>query len=363
MDSQPARRLNILALLPFRAKGALSLAVLREMSERGHKVMVASYLDGGGGYTEDPCADFSAEGRLVDMTKSHGDEGIEVLNGLVRKERVDLVLQIGSPSAYSQLPYLKEMNPGLALVDTLYNPIGHTLNHFLVEACFDGVIVESRQMRDYVVGASAKPDPGVRIVENGIDLKRFVPSARKTGDALVIAYIGRMSWEKNPLAFVDLAERLHARLPAASWQLYGEGPMTREVRERVGASPIGGAIRYEGYLDNPTTRLARIDVVIVPSKADGRPNVVMEANACGIPVIGAPVGAIPELIEEGRNGFVLSPGDQERIGDLLAGWTADPASLDRLRATCRLVAEARFDQVKMFDAYEAAFRGFAARSA
>ncbi len=362
MDSQPAR-LNILALLPFLVKGALSLAVLRAMRERGHKVLVASYLDGGGGYTEDPCADFAAAGRLVDMTKSHGEEGIEVLNALVRQERVDLVLQIGSPWAYSQLPYLKEMNPRLPIVDTLYNSIGHTLNHFLIEACFDGVVVEGRQMRDYVVGASAKADTGVRIVESGIDLKRFVPSARHAGDGFVIGYIGRMSWEKNPMAFVDLAERLHARFPAASWRMFGQGPMTREVRGRVAASPIGEAIRFEGYLDHPTTGLAQIDVLIVPSKADGRPTVVMEANACGVPVIGAPVGAIPELIEEGRNGFVLSPNEHSRIGDLLAGWMADPAALDRLRATSRLVAEARFDQLKMFDAYEAAFQGFVARSA
>jgi len=76
MDSRTPRRLNILAPLPFLAKGALSLAVLRAISERGHKVLVGYYLDGGDGYTEGPCTDFAAEGRLIDLTKSHSDEGI-----------------------------------------------------------------------------------------------------------------------------------------------------------------------------------------------------------------------------------------------------------------------------------------------
>ncbi|MGA2795535.1 MAG: glycosyltransferase family 4 protein, partial [Roseiarcus sp.] len=309
--------------------------------------------------------DFAAEGRLIDMSTRRGDEGIKVLDELVRERRVDLVLQIGSPPAYAQLPYLKEMHPGLPIVDTLYIKAAHALSYCLVEACFDGVIVESRDMRDFVVSASAKPDPCVRIVENGVDLSRFIPSTREVRDRIVVGFIGRMAPEKNPLAFVELAERLHAKLPAASWRMSGEGPMDSAVRERVAAaSRAGVAISFEGHLGRPEVGYAQIDVLIVPSsKAEGRPNVVMEANACGVPVIGAPAGAIPELIEEGRNGFVLRPSEFGRIGDLLAGWMSDPASLDRLRKTSREVAEARFDAVKMFDAYEAAFQAFASHSA
>ena len=365
MDAQSPRRLNILVLLPFLAKAALSLYVMRAMRERGHRVVVAYYLHGGGGYTEDPCADFAAEGRLVDLSTRRGDEGIKNLDELVRERSIDLVLQIGSPAAYAQLPYLKEMHPRLPIVDTLYIRAAHVLSYCLFEACFDGVIVESRDMRDYLLSVSAKPDPCVRIVENGVDLNRFAPSTREGRNHVVVGFIGRMAPEKNPLAFVELAEQLQAKLPGASWRMYGEGPMDGAVRERVAAANRAGvAISFEGHLSQPGIGYAQMDVLIVPSsKVEGRPNVVMEANASGVPVIGAPAGAIPELIEEGRNGFVLAPGEFGRIGDLLAGWISDPASLDRLRKTSREIAEARFDAVRMFDAYEATFQAFASHSA
>jgi glycosyltransferase involved in cell wall biosynthesis len=360
MDTRSDRPAGILALLPFLVTGALSLIVLRAMRERGLDITVAFHMRGGGGYTPDPAEDFAAAGRLIDLSDHQGPSGIEVLDGIVRKRRIGLLLQIGSPWAYRQLPYLKEAHPGLRLVDTLYNKIGHTRNHFLYEACLDGVIVESEDMRRYVLDCTAKPDPGVRLVESGIDLERFTPAApppRPPG-GLVVGYIGRMSPEKNPLGFVDLAEALHLRLPGLSFLMFGEGGMAEEVRARISASPAAGAIRYEGFVDHPSTALAQLDVLVVPSRIDGRPNVVMEANACGVPVLGAPVGGIPELIEPGRNGFVLAPGERDRIAAVLAGWAADPAVLARVRTECRAVAETRFDRRRMLDAYEAVFREF-----
>ena len=360
METRSSGSQGVLALLPFLVKGALSLDILRAMCVRGLDVCVAYYLAGGGGYTPDPCDDLRAEGRLVDMTASQSEGGIAALDAIVRERGIGLVLQIGSPWAYRQLPYLKMRNPGLRLVDTLYNKIGHTLNHFLFEACFDGVIVESQDMLRYVLACTTKREPRVRKVESGIDIERFAPppSRRRKGVGLVVGYFGRMSPEKNPLGFVQLAERLHALLPSLSFCMFGEGSMTGEVRSRIDAGGAADAIRFAGYVDHPTTALAQMDVLVVPSKLDGRPNVVMEANACGVPVIGAPVGGIPELIESGRNGFLLGPEEHDSIAAVLSSWMSDSASFGRIQATCRATAEARFDRRRMLDAYEAVFREF-----
>ena len=130
--------------------------------------------------------------------------------------------------------------------------------------------------------------------------------------------------------------------------------MTAQVKARIAAGPAAAAIRFAGFASHPTDALAEIDVLVVPSVLDGRPAAVMEASASGIPVIGAPVGGIPELVEEGRNGHVVTPRDHARIAALLAGWRQDLGGFARLRATARLVAEARFDRQRMMDAYETA---------
>jgi glycosyltransferase involved in cell wall biosynthesis len=145
--------------------------------------------------------------------------------------------------------------------------------------------------------------------------------------------------------------------------MFGEGAMAAEVQNRITTGPGSAAIRFAGFANHPTDALAEIDVLVVPSVLDGRPAAVMEANACGVPVLGAPVGGIPELIEEGRNGHVVAPRDHARIAALLAGWRQDLEGFARLRTSSRRLAEARFDRQRMMDAYEAAYLETMARPA
>lgn len=356
MSDKAASARGILALFPFLVNGSLPVSVMRDMRARGHDVTVVRYLPVAKGYTMDLLADFAAEGRLIDLSASLGPDGTDALEAIVVERGIGLVLQIGSPWAYPQLARLKEWRPELRLLDTLYNsgPHFHSFAHY--GACFDGVLVESQEMvrllRVEAHGAA------VRQVESGVDLARFVPlgrAARPPESDLVLGYVARMSSEKNPLGFVALAEQLHLRQPWLRFAMFGEGVMTEEVRGRIASSPARAAIRFEGYADHPTSALAEIDALVVPSLLDGRPVAIMEANACGVPVIGAPVGGIPELIEEGRNGFLAGPRDVARVAELAAGWRADPPGFAALRETARQVAEARFDRRRMMDAYEAAF--------
>jgi glycosyltransferase involved in cell wall biosynthesis len=202
------------------------------------------------------------------------------------------------------------------------------------------------------------------VVENGVDVSAFAPrEAPAAADGLVVGFLGRLSPEKNPLGFLELAERLHADLPALRFRIAGNGPLEAEVRARVDASPARASIELLGHCPDAAAVLRELDVLVVPSRHDGRPNAVMEASAAGVPVLGAPVGAIPELIEEGRNGHVVAATATDRVRDLLAGWLRDPATLARMRASARAIAVERFGDRRMFDLYEAVFRAHLDESA
>lgn len=351
----------IIALLPYLVEGALSLNVMRALRKRGIGVAVAYCSRDNGGLASDPMRDFAAEGRLIDLSATPPEHYIDALRHEIVARETRLLLQIGAASLYPVLPYLKEWNPRLKIVDILYNEVGHTVSHFLFENCFDGVIVESEHMRRFVRNCTLRPDADIRVVENGIDLQTFTPAPVEfTPDRLRVGYIGRMSPEKNPLGFVDLAEALATRIPSASFSLVGGGPMTEEVRRRVDSSSLGNRVAYSGpaRVNDVASTIRALDVLVVPSTLDGRPAVIMEANACGVPVIGSPVGGIPELIEEGRNGFVAAPRDVDRIAHILQHLNDDRDALANLRHTCRVVAEQRFAYDRMIDDYAAALDRF-----
>jgi glycosyltransferase involved in cell wall biosynthesis len=170
-----------------------------------------------------------------------------------------------------------------------------------------------------------------------------------------------MSPEKNPMGFVDIAERLLELDQELEFQMSGVGPETAAVTQRLAASGANRQVLYRGFVGHSEVRSAlhELDALVLPSKFDGRPVIIMEANGCGIPVIAAPVGGVPELIEQGVNGFLVDPTDIESIHALLSSWKASPESLASVKKSAREYAVRYFDRERMLDDYAAAFRTIA----
>jgi glycosyltransferase involved in cell wall biosynthesis len=354
---------RVLGLLPFLVKGARSLEVFRAMPERGIHVTVA-YAGITTAYEPDGMADFVAGDRLIDLSRAERDESLQVVDEAIVRRGIDVIVQIGATPLYSCLPHWKERHPELGIADILYNEIGHTLNHFLYERCIDTVIVETENMRRYVLRASEKASPVVEVISGGVDLDWFAPRRRPLAadSPITVGYIGRMSPEKNPLGFVELAERLTELDPDLAFRLVGQGPQAAEVEQRLRVSPHAGRIVYTGYAEELRQALYEIDVLVLPSKLDGQPAIVMEANACGIPVVAAPVGGVPELIEEGANGYLVHPEETDRIHGLLSTWKQSPESFGQLRQSAREYACRMFGREHMLDNYARVFRRLATSS-
>ena len=346
---------RILALLPFLVKGALSIAIFRALRARGVEITVAYCGDASAAYEPDALEDFAATGHLLNLSDMSAVTRFDRVQELLVDRKIDLVLQVGATQLYHLLPYWKERLPALRIADILYNEIGHTLNHFLYEGCFDAVIVESDFMGDFIKRSSRRPDPPVVVVRSGVDLDEFSPAATHNGTGLKVGYVGRMSDEKNPVGFIELARRLASLNPGLDFEMFGTGPDAAMVRERVAASGITDRLRYHGFVEHARDALHQLDVLILPSKFDGRPVLVMEANACGIPVIAAPVGGIPELVADGVNGFLMHPTETERIHGLLSRLQEQPQALQALKTAARVHALEHFSRDKMIEAYAAAF--------
>ncbi len=351
------RRQGILALLPFFAQGSLSLIVLREMRARGLDITLANQMAHPAELKADPLVDFRAADRVIDLSAHALPGDWTHLARIVDKCEIGLILLIGAPGGYAQLSRLRERRRDIRLLDWLFNTGPHFHSFSLRAGCFDGVLVESVFMRDRL---AATPDIGrIWQIESGVDLQRFRPVNREISspkETFILGYFGRMSPEKNPLGFVEMAERIHTMSPSTRFVMYGAGGQAEDVALRIAASQARGAIRFAGYVEDPCVAYAAMDVLVVPSLLDGRPATIIEANACGLPVIASAVGGIPQLIEEGRNGHLVSPRNPERMVSLIAGWLADPESFMALQRNARGVAEARFNRSAMLDGYEVALR-------
>lgn len=211
----------------------------------------------------------------------------------------------------------------------------------------DAVIAPSEFMRDAVTRWRFPP-ARVHLLPNGVDTARMGPSREDAGYAL---YLGRLSSEKG----IETLLRAHAgvadRVPLL---VAGSGPLEGALRARHPRA------RFLGHLSgaelDQTVRKAAL--LVVPSEwYENCPLSVLEAMACGKPVVASDIGGIPELVVHGETGVLFPPGRADELARCLTALIEDPERRRRYGAAGRSRAERRFS----LDAHNHALSGLYGR--
>lgn len=160
---------------------------------------------------------------------------------------------------------------------------------------------------------AARIPGGAALVPNFVALPPEPPAA---APPRTIAFVGRLAPEKGPDLFCDLA----ARLPGLAFEVYGDGPMALTCA----AHAAGGRLRFHGARPGMAGAWGGIGLLAVTSRAEGLPLAALEAMAHGVPVAAFAVGGLPELIADGRDGYLAAPGDVAGLAGKVAAWAALP---------------------------------------
>jgi glycosyltransferase involved in cell wall biosynthesis len=183
-------------------------------------------------------------------------------------------------------------------------------------------------------------------VPNGIVLHRFPFQPRKQDYLL---WLGRICVEKGTRIAIDVAERLRMRIAVAGDVYsfsYHQQHFEREILPCVRDGVVDLVIRPS--VETKAQLLSRARAVLIPSLVDETSSLVaMEAAACGTPVIAFRRGALPEVVEEGKTGFLVDTIEQMEQAVLEAGAISP--------SVCRRTAEERFDSRQMITRYEALY--------
>jgi glycosyltransferase involved in cell wall biosynthesis len=196
----------------------------------------------------------------------------------------------------------------------------------------DHIVCVSESQAAKVRRAGVRPE-GMRVIYNAIDPSRFAESDKRYRAKLlryfrqprtrIIGAAGRLSPEKGFEILVSAAERVLRTHPSVGFILFGEGPERARLQQQINAAGLNHTFILAGFRADLDRFLPHFDLLVLPSFTEGLPNVVLEAFAAGVPVVGTAVGGTTEVIEEEVSGHLVPPGDAdamaERIGALLAG--------------------------------------------
>jgi N-acetyl-alpha-D-glucosaminyl L-malate synthase BshA len=236
--------------------------------------------------------------------------------------------------------------------DSLFRPLTQLAVH-----ASDGLTAPSRWLADVARTTLGLPaDVGIDVIPNFVDANLFSPGP-PTGRSTtrVLTHVSNF----RPIKRVDDVVRVFAAVRSQArvrLELVGDGPERPRVEALVRELGIEHDVRFHGETPDLVELYRASDVFLLPSASESFGLAALEAMACGVPVVAADVGGVPEVVVDGETGFLAAVGDVQGMARHVRLLLGDERLHARVSAAARRHAESHFQIEPAIDRYEAAYR-------
>ena len=191
----------------------------------------------------------------------------------------------------------------------------------------------------------------IKVIPNGIDPAAYHPGEFSKSKTPTIIYIGRFSPEKNALAVPQVL----ADLAHLDWNcvMLGDGSQMEEVKALVNENHFEKRFTLPGWVkpDEVAAWMEKSDILLMPSLREAMPMAGLQALAMGLVLVASNIGSLPDLVKNGENGFLVTPGDLKGYSEALKKLFGDKALLESCRLKSREMVT-QFDIQRVIAAYE-----------
>ena len=226
-------------------------------------------------------------------------------------------------------------------------------------------IAVSRDLQQWLIEGIGIAERRVVQIYNGVDQSRFLP--RSDGrpalapagflpdSTVLLGTVGRLAEVKDQQSLLRAVALLLERQPELHERvrlvLIGDGPLFGDLQRQTVALGIDDLVWMPGDRSDIPELLRMMDIFVLPSLAEGISNTVLEAMASGLPVVATRTGGNPELVEDGRNGYLVPVADPAALADTLAKMIADPSETRRMGAEGRRFVDETFNWDRTVEQY------------
>lgn len=200
-------------------------------------------------------------------------------------------------------------------------------------------------------------------IPTGIDLERFQPldtgaMRRALGliDAPTLGIVATLRSWKGHEYLLDACAQLRDRYPSWRLLIIGDGPQRTRLEMRTAELALDKSVSFVGNVNNVNEWLGALDLFVLPSYGDeGVPQSIMQAMACGLPVVSTPIGGIAEAVVHNETGLLIPPRDVTALAGALSDLMSDPHRREDMGRAGIARARQRFGLDDMLDAMERVF--------
>lgn len=203
-----------------------------------------------------------------------------------------------------------------------------------------------------------------RLILNAVDIEDI--EGDRTGTDVRVAFsipanrtvlgvFGRLSPEKGVLEVLEAFQLVNQEQSHLVLMYVGDGPQRSELTQRMTELGIERKVIFAGYQEKMLGFYKAIDILVIPSLSEGLPNVMLEAMAVGIPVISTRVGAIPDVIQHGKTGWLVDPGDMVELAQQVCEVAKVPSQWQAVSQAALNGLYPRYSALSRADAFAAVY--------
>jgi glycosyltransferase involved in cell wall biosynthesis len=216
------------------------------------------------------------------------------------------------------------------------------------------------------------PAARIEVIPNGVDMERFQPGAADASlrgalglpqAAPVAGIVAALRPEKQHELFLHAADLVHRQSPECRFLIVGDGPRRAALETLAGDLGLAGVVHFLGARDDVPQLLALLDVFVLTSKMETSPVSILEAMACGKPVVATRVGSVPQTVVEGRTGYLVAPGSADELAARILELLSDPGRAKAMGQAGRQEVVAHGSIGRMVEGYQAMLTGIYRRKA
>jgi len=235
------------------------------------------------------------------------------------------------------------------------------LDYFMLKHAFTRVVAVSQEMQAALIQRYAFGKPKVELIYNGIRLPQFPQPLgdRPTHGHFHIGTVGRMVPVKDFDLFLEIAAGVKGQVPSVQFSVLGDGPMRDHLMSKVKELQLEESVAFLPPQPDPSPYYQSLDLYLNTSRHEGLPLSILEAMACGTPVVAPKVGGIPEIISHGENGWLVDTRAPQAFVQACVSLKHDKALRSCMGVHASQAIACRFSDSRMAASYLKLYRDLA----
>jgi L-malate glycosyltransferase len=229
------------------------------------------------------------------------------------------------------------------------------------------VLANASPIREQLIQEGCLQPEKIQVVHNGVDLEKFDRASRAVslpnlGDGKRIVMVGNMTSEvKGQVVLIKVAPAIVREFPDVRFILVGDGASRKQFETQVGDLGLEKHFLFLGRREDVPDILAACDIAVLPSRAEGLPNAILEYLAAGLPTVASNAGGNAEIVRDGVTGLLVPPDDPELLAAALLRFLRDPDFAARLGQSGREYVRRSFGFDKLVEQIDGLYSELLAR--